>query len=58
MPPQTCAGVTETEVKRPNTSDLTVDEIQSGLLILWIRVGKIHFNFELKYCELFNYFKV
>jgi len=58
MPPQTCAGVTETEVKRPNTSDITADEIQSGLLILWIRFGKIHFNLKLKYREIFNDFKV
>ena len=58
MPPQTCAGVTETEVKRPNTSDLTADVIQSGLLIPWIRIWIIHINFKLKYRELFNDFKV
>jgi hypothetical protein len=31
MPPQTCAGVTETEVKRPNTSDLTADGDPFGI---------------------------
>ena len=58
MPPQMCAGVTQTEVKRPKTSHLTADEIQSRFLILLIRIWKIRFNFKLQYREFYHDFKV